>query len=160
MIRAMMMFLAFSMSLFAWQNAVVGKVIDGDTLILKDVNSSKSFKARLIGVDTFETRYNHKVFSQLKLIKINKFSEVFKLGKSAKEYTESKVRDQTIRYFVFGTDKYGRKLVWISGLNYLLVVNGYATVFKDIRLPSIYMNALVEAEHEAKKEKRGIYEKR
>ena len=68
-------------SLFAneWQEAKVKYVIDGDTLMLQK-GTSKPFKVRLIALDTFETKMNHRVFKQLETLKMihpNNLKELF-----------------------------------------------------------------------------------
>ena len=67
--RLMILIIALSVVLMAWDKAVVTSVTDGDTLWLEKKDSIKSVKVRLIGVDTFETKINHRTFKQLALLK-------------------------------------------------------------------------------------------
>jgi len=155
--KKIILFLLTTLMLVAWDKAVVTRVVDGDTVKMKELNSSKAFTARLIGLDTFETKFNHRVFLQFKVINSTKFKKVIKLGNVAKQYTFKKVFNKEVKYLDYGADQYGRHLVWISGLNYLLVANGHATVFEDERLDKIFTKALKDANREAKKQHRGIY---
>ena len=62
--RMIFLSLLVSLSLWGWESGRVVTVIDGDTVMLKETNGTV-IKARLVGLDTFETKVNHRAFLQL-----------------------------------------------------------------------------------------------
>lgn len=147
-----------------WREAKVIRVVDGDTLILKEKNK-RPFKARLIAIDTFETKVNHRTFMQLDLLKTlhrknkkNTVKRVLYYGYKARDYVKRKYLNKTVKYRKFGTDRYGRTLVWIQVLNYALVRRGFAIWYPNNKLEQIVNAYGLELSREANLEKRGIYE--
>ena len=159
-----LMIISFSFA-FAWDIAKVVSVTDGDTLWLKKDNQ-KAFKVRLIAVDTFETKVNHRAFIQLETIKnINRHNkgnikQVLKYGYKAKEWVEKRFLSKEVKYITFGKDRYGRVLVWIVGLNYGLVRRGLAIYYPNNLLSKKIKSFLLKASRDANLEKRGFYELR
>ena len=161
-----LLFLSFS-TIYAsslWREAKVIRVIDGDTLILKEQNK-KPFKARLIGIDTFETKVNHRVFMQLDLLKTlhrknkkNTVKRVLYYGYRAKDYVTNRYLNRVVKYRKFGIDRYGRTLVWVQVLNYALIRRGLAVWYPNNKLENIVKVYALELSREANLEKRGIYE--
>ena len=156
--------LVMSLSLLsAWEYGNVVRVIDGDTVIIKDKNSVE-FKARLIGVDTFETKINDRAYYQLQTLKMLHYKEnktikdVLKLGNDATLYSNKKLF-QKVEFYRYGKDKYDRELVYVSGLNYMLVRLGLALYYPNNQMHKVRKDFLLEASKEANLEKRGIYEK-
>ncbi len=160
-------------SLFAneWQEAKVKYVIDGDTLMLQK-GSAKPFKVRLIALDTFETKMNHRVFKQLETLKMihpnnpqhkDKYShtvtKVLELGHKATEYVKDKYLYTQVRYYSYGKDKYGRELVWIDGLNFGLMRMGLAVYYPNNQISKERKSYLLKLSREANLEKRGIYKR-
>jgi len=143
------------------KKAKVVSVVDGDTLYLK--RNTKVFKVRLIAIDTFETKVNHRAFIQLRTLKnINRrnranIKQVLKYGYIAKDWVTKKVLYKEVEYLSFGKDKYNRTLVWISGINYSLVRMGLAEYYPNNKLNNIFKKALLEASKNANFEKRGFY---
>lgn len=137
------------------------KKIDGDTVWIQ--TATETFKARLIAIDTFETKVNHRAFIQLETLKMlhkdsQTITKVLAFGHKAKEYTASKVINKEFKFERFGKDKYGRTLVWIEGVNYQLVRIGLAIYYPNNLIQKEYKAFLLEASREANLEKRGIYE--
>jgi len=160
-------------SLFAneWQEAKVKYVIDGDTLMLQK-GSSKPFKVRIIAVDTFETKMNHRVFKQLETLKMihpnnpqhkDKYSHTIKkvlsLGFKAKDFISNRYLGKKVKYHAYGKDRYGRELVWIDGLNFALVRNGWAVYFPNNQISKDRKKYLLELSKDANLHKRGIYKR-
>lgn len=143
-----------------WRRAKVVRIIDADTLILK--KKHKFRKVRLIGIDALETSDNHRSSMQLEFIK-NNIDENFTLdnlisvASEAKRYVTGQVFGKEINYRNYGTDKYGRELVYIQQLNYSLVRRGFAFVFMGKELHHLIKVSLLLAQEDAKKHKDGIW---
>jgi len=139
------------------------KKIDGDTVWIQ--TSKETFKARLVAIDTFETKINHRAFIQLDTLKMlhkdnQTIKKVLAFGYRAKDYTTSKVINKEFRFKRFGKDRYDRTLVWIEGVNYQLVRMGLAVYYPNNLIPKESKAFLLEASREANLGKRGIYELR
>jgi len=152
-------------SLFAneWQEAKVKYVIDGDTLMLQK-GSSKPFKVRLIALDTFENKFNHRVFGQLETLKnvhpMNKHNTVKKVisfGYKAQKYVSDRYLGKTVKYHVYGRDKYKRLLVWIEVLNFSLVRQGWAVYYPNNQISKERKAYLLKLSRDANVNHRGIY---
>jgi len=159
----MILMIALNVVLMAWDKAVVTSVTDGDTLWIEKENSIKSVKVRLIGVDTFETKINHRTFKQLALLKelypkdSHDIREVLSIGHKTKEYVIKDVLKKEIEYNSYGFDKYGRELIYIKNLTYHLVRLGYSKVFMGYKMHKSRRDFLLEANRLAKEEGVGIY---
>lgn len=123
--------------------AVVGRVIDGDTIELSDKR-----KVRYIGMDTPES------------VDPRKIVQCF--GKEAKEENRRLVEGKTIRLEkdISETDRYGRLLryVYTSDMfvNDYLVRQGYARI--DTVPPDVaHRELLLTSQQEARKESRGLW---
>ena len=154
-------------SLFAneWESAKVKYVIDGDTLMLQK-GSSKPFKVRLIALDTFENKFNHRVFKQLETLKNvhpmskhNTVKKVIALGWDAQKYVSARYLGKTVKYHAYGRDKYKRLLVWIEVLNFSLVRQGWAVYYPNNQISNERKAYLLKLSREANLEKRGIYKR-
>lgn len=150
-------------TLSAWDTAKVTYVEDGDTLwILKE---GKSIKTRLIGLDTFETKMNHRVFLQLSTLKNihpnknHSVKEVLAIGHKTKKWVKNRVLSKTVQYHSYGLDKYNRQLIYVKDLNYLLIRNGMAIQYPTNKMNKTRKSFLLEASREANKERKGIYAK-
>lgn len=161
--KIMILMIALNVVLMAWDKAVVTSVTDGDTLWIEKENSIKSVKVRLIGVDTFETKINHRTFKQLALLKelypkdSHDIREVLSIGHKTKEYVIKDVLKKEIEYNSYGFDKYGRELIYIKNLTYHLVRLGYSKVFMGYKMHKSRRDFLLEANRLAKEEGVGIY---
>ena len=146
-----------------WESAKVKYVIDGDTLMLQKGNK-KPFKVRLIALDTFENKFNHRVFQQLEILKNIKsknatVKKVIALGFKAKDFVFNRYAGKTVKYYVYGTDKYNRKLVWVQGLNFALVRYGWATYYPNNQISKERKKYLLELSRDANLNHRGIYKR-
>ena len=125
--------------------AVVKRVIDGDTLELKDGR-----KVRLLGVDTPELHHPKKA--------VEAFAE------AAKKFTSEAVADKTVR-LVFEkwnpSDRYGRLLAYVYRepdgffLNRELLAAGFAHT--EVRWPFARMNEFRALERQARDSERGLW---
>lgn len=124
----------------AKENAVVKRVVDGDTLEV-DINGTTS-KVRLIGIDTPESVHPD----------ANRNSSE---GKNASEYTKEQLTGKTIglEYDVGKTDQYGRILAYAyleSGLMYnaQLAAEGYAqqmTFQPNVKWAGLFKELIADA---------------
>ena len=114
--------------------AVVLKVIDGDTLLVL-VNGRKE-RVRLIGIDTPESSFNRKARRDVQRFKVSP-EEMIEAGRRAKEFVKSLLKPGTkvkLELDVQVRDKYGRLLAYVylpdgRMLNLLLVERGLARVY-------------------------------
>jgi len=173
MMKKVILMMLMVASLFAneWQEAKVKYVIDGDTLMLQK-GSAKPFKVRLIALDTFETKVNHRTFKQLETLKMihpnnpqhkDKYShtvkKVLSLGFKARDYVEARYLGKKVKYYNYGKDRYGRDLVWIDVLNFSLVRQGWAVYYPNNQISKERKKYLLNLSREANLEKRGIYKR-
>lgn len=167
--KKIMLVLALVASLFAWDEAVVKTVLDGDTLMLQK-DDREPFKVRLIAIDTFETKVNERAALQLQTLKdihpnnpqhrdryLHSFNKVMELGDKAKDYVQNKYLGKKVKYYSYGLDKYGRELVWIEVLNLSLVRQGLALYYPNNQIDKERKAHILELSREANLEKRGIY---
>lgn len=168
--KKILMILLIASSLFAWEQATVKYVSDGDTLVLEKDN--KTFKARLIAIDTFETKFNHRVFKQLETLKNvhpnnpqhkdkyeHTVKKVLSLGYKARDFVSNRYLGKTVKYYSYGKDKYDRELVWVEVLNFSLVRNGWAIYYPNNKLSKERKAHILELSREANLHKRGIYKR-
>lgn len=123
----------------------VKRVIDGDTVVLRDDRH-----LRFIGIDTPETNHRHQ--------------EVEYYGKRATDYTRKHLAHKTIylEYDVETRDQYGRTLAYVflengTFFNALLVQDGYArllTISPNVK----YADLFVELVTEAREQGRGLWQ--
>jgi len=165
--KKMFLMMLVVVSLFAnneWDSAKVKYVIDGDTLMLQK-GHSKPFKVRLIAIDTFETKVNHRTFKQLETLKwlhpksSNTVKKVLFFGYMARDYVEKRYLNKVVKYHSYGVDRYGRELVWIEVLNFSLVRNGLAIYYPNNKISKERKAYLLQISKEANLEQRGIYER-
>ena len=78
-------------------------------------------------------------------------------GYQAKRYAAAKVLHQRVDYRGYGFDRYGRLLIYIKNLNYLLIRTGLAVEYPTDLLRPKLKEFLLDASRAANLEKRGIY---
>jgi len=162
--KVFLFLIAVTVSLMAWDNGKVVTVIDGDTVMLKK-ESGEVVKCRLAGLDTFETKVNHRAFKQLETLKLihpkskHTIKEVLRWGWKAHEFTKKRVLHKDVQYHFYKKDRYGRDLIYIKNLNYLLIRYGLAVQYPTNLLHPKRKAFLLEASKEANLEKRGFYAK-
>lgn len=126
--------------------AFVSRVIDGDTIEVR--LDGKSYKVRLIGVDTPET--------------VAPGRAVERFGKEASQFTRSKLEKKTV-YLAFDWDlydRYGRLLAYVyfpdrTCFNAELIRLGYGHAYT--KYPFQFLEEFRELELEARKAKRGLW---
>ncbi len=134
-------------------------VIDGDTVKVQFNNSYKEFDeietVRLIGVNTPELNLNK-----------NKEPEYF--SQEARDYTNQFYqKDVVLKLDSISAerDKYDRLLAYIylkedeSLINYLIIKNGYGRYYDYFEFDYDLMELFAEAEADAEKNKKGIWNK-
>lgn len=106
-----------------------------------------SFAQKVIDGDTFH--YNGKKY-RLAYIDAPEISQPI-VGQMAKQYLEKNISLKGMR--VIGKDKYGRFIVVLGNLNYRMVSDGYAVVYRFFCKDSKFLRA----EQKARNSKKGIY---
>lgn len=133
-------------------NALVIRVVDGDTLAVKLDGDDRELKVRLLGVDTPET--------------VDPRKAVQCFGKEASAFTKSLVDGERVRLdpdsLADEVDKYGRLLrnvVLEDGrdLNALLIQEGYAYAYLSFPLNPLRKTELKRLQSEAEEAKRGLW---
>lgn len=130
----------------------VTKVSDGDTIHLTTPEQTK-LKVRLYGIDAPETpKINHRTG------RINKPGQPY--GDEAWKALESKIMGKQVRLDIIATDRYRRMvgLIWLAdrNINLEMVSEGFAEAYVEYLKPPYRMQFL-EAEQEAKSDRRGIW---
>lgn len=126
------------------QAAVVKRVVDGDTLLLKDGR-----RIRLLGVDTPETKKPD--------------TPVEPFGPEACAFTRDHVEGKPVRlqFDKERVDKYGRVLAFVYRdewfLNEALIREGYGRALTQYPYSESMKRRFRAAEKEARREKRGIW---
>lgn len=141
----------------------VTKIVDGDTLYCSN-SSGNEEKVRLIGIDAPESSTNPKTTKDAE--RTGESIEIIEeLGKKSEAFVESLLpvgKEVRLELDVQVRDKYGRTLAYVylpdgTMLNELIVRKGYAhvmTIPPDVR----YQELFLEAERDAKENKRGLWE--
>jgi micrococcal nuclease len=140
----------------------VTKIVDGDTIYCSQ-GYGKEEKVRLIGIDTPESNKNPKTYRDAERTG-ESVKSIIELGKKSTAFVKSRLSVSTevrLELDVQAKDKYGRTLAYVylpdgSMLNELIVREGYAQVMTIP--PNIkYQELFVEAERDARKNKRGLW---
>ena len=151
--RAGLIILMFGLGLLFWsvpahsENAVVVRVIDGDTITVQIAGAIRTI--RLIGVDTPETKHPTKA--------------VQPLGPEASAFTQAALDRKTVRLEADpagdDSDRYDRLLryVYLDGKNFnaRLIREGYATAIRAF--PYSRKREFLRLEAQARQERRGIW---
>ncbi len=142
----------------------VTKIVDGDTIYCSK-GYGKEQKVRLIGIDAPESNKNSKTYRDAERTG-DSVESIIKLGKKSTAFVKSRISvgmEVRLERDVQTQDKYGRTLAYVylldgSMLNELIVREGYAQVMTIP--PNIkYQGLFVEAERDARKNKRGLWDK-
>lgn len=145
------------------ESCTVTKIADGDTIYCSN-GSGKEEKIRLIGIDAPESSANPKTYKDAERTG-ESIETIEELGKKSKSFVKSKLPQGTtvtIELDVQEKDKYGRMLAYVylpdgTMLNELIVSAGYAQVMTVP--PNIkYQERFIEAEREARDNRRGLWE--
>ena len=151
--RAGLIILMFGLGLLFWsvpahsENAVVVRVIDGDTITVQIAGAIRTI--RLIGVDTPETKHPTKA--------------VQPLGPEASAFTQAALDRKTVRLVTDPAgdqvDRYDRLLryVYLDGKNFnaTLIREGYAVAIRSF--PYSRKAEFLRLEALARQERRGIW---
>ncbi len=142
---------------YNYDDILVVKVIDGDTLRLEDGE-----KVRLIGVDTPESKYNYKLKRDSKRTHQD-YKTIIAMGKEATRFTKGLVERKRVKlvFDVQRRDRYERLLAYVylpdgKMLNAELVAAGYAQVYTVP--PNVkYADALLALQRQAREHNRGLW---
>jgi len=146
------------------EHAIVLRVIDGDTLLLRIATTSTE-KVRLIGVDTLESKHNKRAQFQAEKSAVD-VKTITKLGKLAFENTRQLApigSSLELEYDRTKRDKYGRLLAYAylpdgTMLNERILVTGFAnllTVPPNVK----YAERFKRAYQESRSAARGLWAK-
>ena len=140
----------------------VTRIVDADTLYCSRGYGNKE-KIRLTGIDAPESNKNPKTYRDAERTG-ESVKSIIELGKKSTAFVKSRLSVSTevrLELDVQAKDKYGRTLAYVylpdgSMLNELIVREGYAQVMTIP--PNIkYQELFVEAERDARKNKRGLW---
>ena len=130
----------------------ITKIVDGDTVHLITPEQTK-LKVRLYGIDTPEA---YKISRQKG--QINEIGQPY--AEESKKALNNKVMGKQVQLDIITTDKYRRivGIIWLGerNINLEMVREGYAEAFLEY-LDEPYRAKFIEAEHEAKTAKKGIW---
>ena len=142
---------------YNYEDILVTKVIDGDTIVLSGGQS-----LRLIGIDTPETRINKRIYWQAQRSQKD-VQAIMSLGKKAGSFTRSLVERQRVRveFDVEKYDKYNRLLGYVylkdgSFVNAKIIEAGYANLLSIP--PNVkYADLFLRLYQQARENNRGLW---
>lgn len=150
--------------LLASEQALVTRVVDGDTMHMKSTDGKK-YKCRILGIDTPEKYGGSKLNKDVKRARISK-KNMMELGKRATAFAKSVFGDEDTLYDVeiVGADIYKRKLCVIhlqdKTYNESVVLAGFATVYKRGKYTKdkLLRDKINRAQADAMENKRGLWQ--
>lgn len=142
---------------YDYNNILVTKVIDGDTVELENKE-----RVRFIGIDTPEIWESDKLERDIKRTKKDK-ETIIRMGKAASLFTKSLVGGKRVRleFDVEKKDRYGRLLAYVylpdgKMLNAELLREGYAQIYTFP--PNVkYIEMFRKLQEEAREQNRGLW---
>jgi micrococcal nuclease len=145
-------------SKYNYSNALVTRVVDGDTLVLEN-----NEKVRLIGIDTPEMHESSKLNRDAQRFGQD-VAAIKQLGRRSYEFTKKLVEGKRIRleFDLERTDKYKRTLAYVylldgTFVNAEIVKQGYASLMTYP--PNVkYADLFLKLYREARENKRGLWE--
>ncbi|MFA5092625.1 MAG: thermonuclease family protein [Candidatus Omnitrophota bacterium] len=143
---------------FDYNNALIIRVVDGDTLVLENKE-----KVRLIGIDTPEMHESAKLDRDA--VRSGQSKEVIrKLGRQSYQFTRGLVEGKRVRleFDKERYDRYNRVLAYVylldgTFVNAKIIQDGFASV---MRYPPnvLYADLFLKLYQEARENKRGLWQ--
>jgi micrococcal nuclease len=141
----------------------IAKFVDGDGIILEEIQSKKQFEVRFLGIDAPELNYCDKIKKDEKelqtpaalLIKLGYLSLKFLMEKVSLNETCELIQEQNNL-----SDKYGRSLGYLilndgQVLNEIMIKEGYAKPYNEVFCEMLPLYQ--EWNLEAKNSQKGLY---
>jgi endonuclease YncB( thermonuclease family) len=126
----------------------VNRVIDGDTVVLRVLNTPSDVTIRLVGIDAPET-------SKAKREPGQTYSQ------AATKHLAGLVLNKTVTVKEYGRDRYGRILgvVFLNGtdINLEMVKAGLAEVYRGVPAPGFKNEPYLNAEKDARQAGKGMW---
>jgi len=159
--KLLFLLLFFVSPLFAAENAVVSRVVDGDTI--KVMYNNQKISVRLIGIDTPESKNNAKARKDSQKTK-QSVKAIVALGKQAAGFTGSLVKPGdtvSLEFDVQKYDRYQRILAYVylangKMLNEEIIGAGYAspmTIPPNVK----YQDKFLKLYQQAREARRGLW---
>ncbi|MFA6190765.1 MAG: thermonuclease family protein [Sulfurimonas sp.] len=131
------------------------EVVDGDTIKFDDMT------CRLYGIDTPETYYTDKLYSDIDMCKIDE-NIMISAGKEAEKFVKNVIQNQALEVLTLGKDLYGRDLCIVkfsdgTSLNELLIREGYAIAWENYIDDESLLNIYTNLERNAKNSLKGLW---
>ena len=150
-------FLFSCIKTYNYENILVKRVIDGDTIELENRE-----RVRFIGIDTPEVWPSNKLERDVKRTKKDR-ETIIRMGKAASKFTKSLVDGKRVRleFDAEKRDRYGRLLAYVylpdgRMLNGELLREGYAQMYTFP--PNVkHVDIFRELQKEAREESRGLW---
>jgi endonuclease YncB( thermonuclease family) len=145
------------------RNVKIIKIVDGDSLIIRDSSSADHTRIRLIGIDALEISANPKLVKQNKYSK-DGLKKNLELGLKARNHLELLLRENSqIKIYndIGRYDQYGRELVYAyrkdgTFINLKMIEAGYAKASPQ-RPNTYYASQFEQAYKDARLKKLGIF---
>jgi len=157
----LLLFLTFSIPLYAQDKATIIRVVDGDTLKVEHQGQKATIK--LIGIDAPESKFSRKAEQDAKR-NSESLITITSMGIDATNYTKSLIKKGdtvTIEFDIQIKDKYNKLLgyIYLSDgrmLNEEILMAGYAYLTTD-SVNVKYQDRFLKAYNEARENRRGLW---
>jgi len=142
---------------YDYENVLVKRVVDGDTLVLANGD-----RVRLIGIDTPEIHESNKLYRDSQRSQ-QSASEIKEMGERSYQFTKNLVEGKVVslEFDVEKRDKYKRLLAYVylkdkTFVNAEIIKQGYASLMTYP--PNVkYADLFLELYREARENKRGLW---
>jgi endonuclease YncB( thermonuclease family) len=153
-LKLLFIIFSFTTLLFAveFKKVEIIKIVDGDTLIVKDLQTNSTLRIRVYGIDTPEKYKSVKLYKDIEKCHLNNATEEIKLGKLASEHAKQIIYEyeklshtNQVWLKIYGKGYYGRiiakvlltpykniaeKELLIDDFGSRMILDGYACQYK------------------------------